>query len=289
MSQPQIAWNAQPTPLADISVGTIRDQLEPVNPWRSFVSCVDGRPVTHDGDFVQLLGGELMTIAWIQIGHWLDGKEISFEDAFKKNNDFHQRSHLRIGIHIGPHYDEQSGVTDCGFADNFQAIMYVLGNEPDKIRALINHGAHDNGAPVIIGSENEHMWRDITKAAQNIAAAAQSKEDHAFLSGLEMFDEEDDVAGRFAVTKLKGEHSERFAHVNLRSGTSLNIGKLNKMSLTGFNLDLWYALEVLADTPYIQSIMPTTEHVQLLTLGLYQATERVLRATKPPLPLIISS
>lgn len=280
-------WNDLPEPLEDEQLKILRQAIQPVNPWQTFVSCVDGRALEKDGDFVQKLGGELQTLLWILFLEWRNGNQMTFREAFETNNALHQDAHLRIGIHTGPHADANR--TDCGFADNLLSIVRNLAEHGEEIRKLLNHGANSNGIDSVINDSNTEDWADIVQLADEITSKAESDPNYAFISGPEMFSTERQIAGEYAETHLVGEHKEQFAHLNLAPMNSINVRMLNEQGTPGFNLDLWYALDVVGETQYFTSRKASKEFLKLLTLGLYQATERTLRPEKPPLPIVITT
>ena len=288
MPRKKIIWNSDSTHLPPQQLKLIRSSINPISPWQSTISCVDGRELEQDGDYVQMLGGSLQMALWVLFCSWRSGEELTFAEAFEKSNQLHEISHLRLGIHNGPHANYKKGVTDCGFADNLLTIVETLAGHGHEIRALLNHGAHANSTESLINHRNEEYWDDIIDLAGKIVKRAKSDKKYAFLKSPEMFKSEEKLAGSLVTTHLAGEHQEHFAHVNLASGTSTNTHRLNELEMAGFNLDLWYCLEVVARAPGFRDLGCSSDFLQLLTLGLYQATERVLRADKAPLPIVIT-
>lgn len=274
----------------------VRSNLVRPDPLRIKIGCVDGRPYNADYFTLQTLGGFLNTVPLVRYAHWMRGEKVSYEDAFHEGLELLDNAGFQIGFHDGPHGRAESerfsagtmggNAPDCGFAKKYSEVTGVLAFMSDELKKLLNHGALQNGIPPIIGEAEERDWQKINETARKIYDASSKNDKQRFLSATEMFARGLQFAGESAVVPLQDEHREEVAHVSLIDGYTLDTNALNRAGSQAFNLDLWLVKkqvqEALAPAGVSESI------AALQTLGMYQATERVLRANQPPLPILIT-
>ena len=279
-------WNI-PKPTEKKRLEELRHDISIIDPYETSISCVDGRRPNEHGNkaYIQLLGGSLHSISWVRFAAWMNDEQITFAEAHRRNQLYHSQEKLRCGVHTGSKLDTAHGRTDCGFSDNFGIIAHTFALNADAIRNLLEAGFEQNKLDSLI---DEQTWTRLKLTAIEISARAKTDIGHAFLTSSEMLAKAETVAGQAAVLPLTGEHSEDVAHVTAIDGHSLNVVNQNKNGQQAFNLDLWYAIKIANTKSFSEEAGVSKELAIALSLGLYQATERVLRPDKSPLPIGIT-
>lgn len=246
------------------------------HPWSREVFCVDGRKGkrrSFQGEelsrpYVQLLGGSLNSVVARGI---LEGKEPllrgnDFLEVAKETFRLLREKGFSLGLHSGHHASEEKGTSDCGFADNLPKILFYL-REESKGR-IWNTLLEKR----LVSEKEEEIFEEIIFRLRKVNL-------ESLPSGREIIESLRDEEG-VAFQILDGEHKEAAALINFQRGETVDVDKQNPPL---FNLDIWRIEEEAA------SLGLNVRKTQILTLGLYLATEIALVEDKgeEPLPLII--
>lgn len=233
--------------------------------------CVDGRkPQDQNADtlYPQSLGGSYHfgILEWI-----IDPNNKNYptpNEGITAGIDNIFASNIPLGIHGDSHAHMPK--TGCGFGDKQEEILnYLLSNQQKIWETLILVYPEFNTQStvwdqVIIKLVNKSNTFINVPNGEELAKTAKLK------------------SAKKQV--LDGEHEEMAAVVNMVTGTTLNKSRSNGNRTQAFNLDLWYVQKSLQKMGWAQGQI---QEATLLSLGLFAATERVLRSGKDPLPLII--
>ena len=224
------------------------------------VFCVDGRVGQRktDGPYLQALGGSyhFVILRWLLRGG-------DFSEVFELTLTDLKNLGYPLGLHRDTHASgDHSG---CGFADNNRKIIEVFKNKSSEIWEILNSLAD-------FSSEMD-TWEEVLRLVHE-------RNLNQIPSGEEII-KKGEVMGA-EVQVLDGDHQEKAAIVNLNHGKTLDVD--NNQDHQGFNLDLWYVLQV------AKGLDIDVSQAKILSLGLYVATEMVLveEKGKPRLPILIN-
>jgi len=239
-------------------------------------TCVDGRNCGIDGYLKagQMLGGSLNIIILKAIN---EGKQIDKEFISKTVAQM-KKLEIKVGGHTDDHDHSEGVACGCGFADNIITILQRAQQQKDEIINRIknvysnNPTAYDNffGEDINV---SELLSNSLNKIiSYNISENVNS-------TGKQIVEK---VNPQY---KLKGNHGEQIAFINLKQGKTLNVVTLNNRKKQAFNLDLWMVknqatkMRLNANIYVMQSLI------------LYVATEIVLVEDKGQmaLPLVTNS
>jgi len=220
--------------------------------------CVDGRPDPKSPQGPQMLGGSLHPLVLKAIISNSNFDASAVQVGFQK-----LKEKFPIGVHWGAHRHE--GKSDCGFGDRLVDILQTAKDNKEEILTRLKNIYNKEGIDTdSLASSYEIIYcYDLSKIK---------------ITGEELI--QWSIENGAQSESLQGDHGEKIAFVNLKTGTTLDTQDINKQGNQAFNLDLWAATE---QTQALTSA--STEILRDLSLILYQATEMVLVEQKGKLAL----